>query len=301
MKRTKKKVLGIAGLAAVGIMTAVACGMPAPDASAKEANTTVNVQVSEGTPSNTFITPSDGSETTNGIVEVTTNYSQAKTLDFYLSYTDANGTVQRVDLPSYTPTDDAGVYKFNIDVTPYGFNNFEIHALVTGYDNVSRETDTVSFNYTAVVVTPDPGQTGGDPSVDIEINDEVDKIIITIFDEKGNQVKDKNGNDIVIEADRSAIDPATGKVHINIPLGDYGVPAGDYTGIASAYNKAGNLISMTPFKISYRPATPDTPNTGMLSIGDLNISRIDYLVTGLIAFVVATGVAIALIYRRSRR
>ena len=34
MKKTKKQLLGLAGLAAVGIMTAVAYGMPAPDASA---------------------------------------------------------------------------------------------------------------------------------------------------------------------------------------------------------------------------------------------------------------------------
>jgi hypothetical protein len=58
---------------------------------------------------------------------------------------------------------------------------------------------------------------------------------------------------------------------------------------------------MQTIYIEYSPITPDTPNTGMLSIGDLNISRIDYLVTGLIAFGVAAGFALALIYRKSRR
>ena len=84
MKKTKKQLLGLAGLAAVGIMTAVAYGMPAPDASAID-NTTVNVQVSEGAPSNIFVSPRDGSETANAKVNVVTNYSQAKRLEFSLS------------------------------------------------------------------------------------------------------------------------------------------------------------------------------------------------------------------------
>lgn len=302
MKKTKKQILGIAGLAAVGVMTAVAYGMPVPGAAAKEADTEVHVVVSEGTPSSVIASPSDGSETAKGTIEVVTNYSQAKRLEFFLSYKDASGSTVRVDLPSYTPTADAGTYKFSLDVTPYGFGEYELHTLVVGYDGVTRETDAVSFSYRAAVVEPETGKTeGGDPTIGVEISDDTEKVIVTIFDKDGNPVTGKDGKPVEIELDRSDIDPSTGKILVDLPFEELGIPAGDYTAVVSAYDKDGKLISVSHVGFGYTPVTPDTPNTGMLSIGDLNISRIDYLVTGLIAFAVAAGFAVALVYRRSRR
>lgn len=302
MKKTKKQLLGLAGLAAVGIMTAIAYGMPAPDASAAEQDTTVKVQISEGAPSNIFASPRDGSETANSKVIVVTNYSQAKQLNFSLSYKDQDGNTQTVVLPSYTPTDDAGTYSFELDVAPYGFGEFAIHTGVVGYDNVTRDTDTVTFTYNAAVVNPEPGKTeNGDTVIDIEFSQDTERIVLAIFDKNGNPLKDKNGNPVTINLDRSDIDPATGKVSVTIPFSEYGAKAGTYTGVVSAYDKNDNLLSMFTFEIVYAPVTPDTPNTGMLSIGDLNISRVDYLITGVIAFVVAAGAAFLLISRRSRR
>lgn len=302
MKKTKKQILGIAGLAAVGVMTAVAYGMPAPDVAAAEDNVTVNALVSEGTPSSVIASPSDGSETAKGVINVVTHYSQAKKLEFFLSYKDDSGSTVRVDLPSYTPTDDAGTYSFSLDVTPYGFRSYELHTLVVGYDDVSRETDTVSFTYKGVVVDPGTGKTeGGDPTIGVEISDDTEKVIVTIFDKDGKPITDKDGRPIEIELGRTDIDPETGKILVDLPFDKYGIPAGDYTAVVSAYDKDGKLVSVSHVGFDYAPVTPDTPNTGMLSIGDLNISRIDYLVTGLIAFTVAVGFAIALVYRRSRR
>lgn len=302
MKKTKKQLLGLAGLAAVGIMTAVAYGMPAPDASATEQDTTVKVQISEGAPSNVFASPRDGSETANAKVNVVTNYSQAKRLDFYLTYKDQNGDMQTVLVKSWAPTDDAGTYSFELDVTPYGFGEFAIHTSVVGYDNVARETDTVTFTYNAAVVDPEPGKTeNGDTVIDVEFSQDTERIVLAIFDKNGNPLKDKNGNPVTINLNRSDIDPATGKVSVTIPFSEYGAKAGIYTGVVSAYDKNDSLLTMFTFEIEYAPITPDTPNTGMLSIGNLNISRVDYLITGIIAFAVAAGAAFLLIFRRSRR
>ena len=98
---------------------------------------TVNVQVTEGNPNNIFASPRDGSETVSSLVNVVTNYSQAKRLDFYLTYKDESGNTQRVDLPSYSPANDAGTYNFDLDVSPYGFGEFVLHTSVTGLDNVT--------------------------------------------------------------------------------------------------------------------------------------------------------------------
>lgn len=305
MKKTKKQLLGLAGLAAVGIMTAVAYGVPAPDASAAEKDTTVNVQVSEGTPSNTFAAPRDGSETANGTVNVVTNYSQARRLDFYLTYKDESGATQRVDLTanSYAPTDNAGTYSFDLDVAPYGFGEFELHTLVTGLDGVARETDTVSFTYNAVVIDTDQGMDDNrDPIIGIEVSDSTERVVVTVFDKNGNPAfVDEHGNTVNIELNRSDIDPTTGKILVTLPFEKYGSKAGTYTAVISAYDRDNKLLSMRTVLVEYSPITPDTPNTGMLSIGDLNISRFDYILTGLIAFGVATAFALVLIYRKSRR
>lgn len=46
---------------------------------------------------------------------------------------------------------------------------------------------------------------------------------------------------------------------------------------------------------------PEAPGTGLNLFKDLNISRADYIVTGLVAFGVVTGFAIFLIVRRNKR
>jgi len=306
MKKTKKQLLGLAGLVAVGIMTAVAFSLPAQDASAMEQDTVVNVQVTEGTPSNTFTAPQDGSETVNGIVKVSTNYSQARRLNYRLSYKDQNGVVQQVDLPSYSPTDDSGTYSFDVDITPYGFGEFTLHTSVTGYDNVTRDTDTVTFSYSAVIASVNPGTNGSsNPTLGVEISDSTERVEVTVFDQNGNPAfVDEHGNIVKLQFNRSDIDPATGKILVNLPFGQYGSKAGTYTAVVAAYDQNDQLLSMKTVQVEYNPAaavTPDTPNTGMLSLGDFNISHLDYLITGLIAFAAAAIFALALIYRKSRR
>lgn len=311
MKKTKKQLLGLAGLAAVGVMTAVAYGMPTPDAAAAQENTTVNVQVNEGTPSNVFVAPRDGIETTDNIIKVSTNYSQARRLEFYLTYKDASGNTHRVELPSYTPTNGAGTYTFDLDISPYGFGNFEIHTNVVGSDNVSRETDTVSFTFSAIMVKLGPvNAENANPSLEIESNSSAERIVVTVFGKDGNPAfVDENGNAVNIELSRSDIDPETGKILVELPFAKYGSKAGTYTAVVSGYDKDNKLLSMRTIDVNYSPIgvapetpeAPETPNTGMLSLGDLNISRMDYVITGLIAFAVAAAFAVALVYRKSRR
>lgn len=50
-----------------------------------------------------------------------------------------------------------------------------------------------------------------------------------------------------------------------------------------------------------KPVTPETPDTGLNLFKDLNISRADYIITGLIAFGMVTAFAAFLMIRRSKR
>lgn len=323
MQKTKKQLLGLAGLAAVGVMTAIACGIPAPNASAYQQETIINVQVSEGNTSGIFSAPKDGAMSADAKIRASINYSYARRLDFYLTYKDDAGATQRIDLPSYYPETEAGTYNFEFDVAPYGLREYELHVDVTGYDNVTRETDTVSFTYDAAVADVQPGTDDkNNPTVGIEISDLTEHVIVAVFDEDGKPAfTDANGN-IVSFKYSSADADAAGKILATLPFDKYNSKAGTYAVVISAYNKDNEMLSMQTIYVKYDPAgsedpgnpgnpgnsgdpgsseTPETPNTGMLSAGDFNISRADYIATGLIAFSVIAGAALILVYRKSRR
>lgn len=312
MQKTKKQLLGFAGLAIVGIMTAVAYAMPAPGAAAAEGDsasddgqTTINVQVTEGNPSGFTLRPSDGSETVNPVISVETSFSQVKKIEYTLSYVDDDGKVQYIDMTPYTftPTTDSGIHKFDIDVSTYGYREYTLSTSVLGFDNVPRETDTVKFSYSATVVDVNQGMADNhDPILGIQISQDVDHVNVIVYDKNGNPAfVDENGKPVTITLKRSDIDPTTGKLLVQLPFEKYGAKAGTYTAVVSAYDSSNKLLSMRTVQIEYKPVTPETPNTGMLSIAGLNISGADYLITGLVAFAVAAGFALFLVYRKSRR
>lgn len=102
---------------------------------------------------------------------------------------------------------------------------------------------------------------------------------------------------------RDDIDPATGLITKVLPFAENEAANGKYTTVVVAYNAKGNIISMVNLDTEYtfiNPDLPETPNTGF-TIGDLNISKVDYLITGLIVFGVVAGFALYLVYRKSRR
>lgn len=88
-----------------------------------------------------------------------------------------------------------------------------------------------------------------------------------------------------------------------MPFGDYNAKDGKYTAVVVARSADGNTISMIRLDTNYayvNPNVPDTPDTGF-TINNLNITRVDYLVTGLIVFGMVAGFALYLVRRKSRR
>lgn len=324
MQKTKKQLLGLAGLAAVGIMTAVACAMPSPDAAAISGDIThgyecddsvpgnecakgndgtqVQVVVSEGNPTVNTASPQDGSTLVDPMVKVSTNYSEVTQIDYYMNFKNDAGVIRRIDLASFTPTETSGVHTFNVDISSYGYGEYTLYSTAHGYNGATRE-DAVTFNYRAASVSVNP-ETGsnGDPSIDVAVDEDVDKVLIQIYDKNGNPIfVDKDGNETPIEVDRKDIDPETGKINVSLPFEEYGVDAGDYTVVIVAKDDDGNVISMVTTEVSYKPIVPEVPNTSAGLLAGLNITCVDYLLTGLIAFALVAGFAMYLVCRKNRR
>lgn len=322
MLKNKKQLLGLAGLVAVGIMTAIAYTVPAPDAAAiegaapgyecdssedgKECASTgndvnINVVINEANPTATIANPKDGSTTVDSLISVSTNYSQVSSIKYELYFGDNPNPIYTT---TFNPTDDAGTHNFTIDLANYnqGYGEYTLKTVPTGINGGEVRDDVVKFNYEAIIasVVTDPSKEG-DPNVDITVGKDVDRVTIYVYDEKGEIVKDKDGNDLIIKVDPSDIDPNTGKVNVKIPFEENGLPGGEYTAVIVAQDKDDNILSMVTLHITYKPVTPDTPNTGLAAFGDFNISRLDYILTGLIAFSVVAAFAMYLIFRKDRR
>lgn len=83
---------------------------------------------------------------------------------------------------------------------------------------------------------------------------------------------------------------------------EHNVPDGDYKIEIEYYDEAGNLVGSESFDFHFTNTSRKNtflgiPNTGGLFAG-LNLSRSDYLITGLVVFVIAAGGAAFIIYRK---
>lgn len=175
--------------------------------------------------------------------------------------------------------------EIKIHSSDYGYGKYSISARVVGYDGVYDE-DTVVFYYLPI-----------DASYSINpITGEYEVKIVSAGD-------DVASADIYLEntllGTLTHAEFANGKVSFSLA----GKPSGKYTVMIVAKDAAGNMIHV-PFTltIEYNAAVvPDAgaPDTGGL-FQNLNISREDYLTTGLIMFFVLGVVGFGIVARGRR-
>lgn len=331
MRKTKKQLLGLVCLAAVALMTAFAISLPAPDAAAaeddeavatSENNAQVQVTVFEDKSASVRIqSPRNGEEFTTNVIPVSILYTKAKKLE--ISYVDGKGNpqVQTYEVPE--SEFEQGIYNTQIVLDDYINDPTTLKVTLYGNNGTTLE-DYVQFTYRAIAVsegTTDPET--GNPSFDVTISDDVDHIQIQVYNEKtGDPVFiDKEGKDTPLLITRDKINLDTGEVEITLPdgstfMGKYDavtnkiniefpfdklkLSEGTYRAIFIAYDVNDKIISMNQSTFTYKPTTPKLPDTGSI-FNNLNISQADYLVTGLIAFGLAAGFAMLLIFRRNHR
>ncbi len=311
MKKTHKKILGFLGLGAVVATTVFAAGLPGPEALAANTITdTIKVTVEGDTPDVNLSGITNNKITVSPEIPFTVDYSGVNTVEVYVTRTDEHGTeteklVDVIDAEYRTDSRDYNL-PFNDTDNGYGYGKYVITVLGAGAGE--GDEDSVVFYYYPAIVK-NIGTEEGIVTVDViydPINlrrdddnpDGIDHIVVEFCDENGNPIEG---------LDPKTINPAPGssKGSVDADFGKLNLPHGTYTIKLTSYDKDGNVIYKTlVYQFNYDGSGHvepiPVPDTGQF-MGGLNISRIDYLVTGLIVFGIAGVGGILIITRKDKK
>ena len=286
--KIRKKIFGLLGLILVAVMTIFAASLPNPSTYATSSVTdTIIVTVVAGTADVNITNPSGGDILSNPNQTIQLNYSDVGPLTVTLQYTDQSGATKTVTLLTDDKNYQVGSVNIPINLLDpeYGYGDYIITAIGEGNTGMPDE-DIVSFSFVPVKASVKEDDKG-DIFADLEYDDnntDIDHFEIKVYDKDGNEVPGLSP----IRVNRE-----DGK-KIEIPFYDYDLEEGDYTVSVTAYD-----INNVPFYKSYdvifhyKPIK--TPDTGFMS--GLNISKSDYLITGLLVFSIVGLVGFSVIFK----
>ena len=331
MKRTHKKILGFCGLLLVAAMTLFAAFMPVPDTQAADGTTitdTVEVRVVSQAANINISGIVPGSNITSSSQHLKIDYENIENLTSTMTYTGLDGKVHEMpflDLPVayavgvsnididfktgaytydymyYDSTDDTIKTSTNNhgQLSHYGYGEYIMKAFGSSIDGTYYEALT-DYTYQPVDtnITIEDGKAKVDLDYDPydesgETDGDVAKIVI--------EVRDKGGKLINIQPNPNPMTITPPTKHFELDLSGYGLPTGTYTITATSYDIDGNVI-YEPYTMEFyyeAPAIP-APNTGGI-IGNLNISKTDYLITGLIIFGIAAVAGVVFITKNDKK
>lgn len=302
MRKTHKKALGFLGLVFVAAITIFATTLPSPSASATTTSVTdtIQVRVVGSVPSVEILGIDNGEETLLSTQDFSVRYENSDVVTISLSYTDMDGVVHEFPIDTIDADYNAGEVNFSIQASDYGYGNFVINIKGTGANGVYDE-DQIIFHY--LPLTADAAWDEGDGGYNVEMDynaedgstgdtGDVASIVVNVYDENGNPVKIDGFPLTITPPDKDFF----------VPFEDADLPSGKYTIEISSYDGNGGLL-YNPYIIvvDYKaPETIPSPNTGGL-FQNLNISKTDYLVTGLIIFTIVGVGGAAFINKRGRK
>ncbi len=315
MQKSKKRILGIGGLAIVGAMTAYAFAVPTPDVDAVGSTSgavNLRVNVFDSVASLDITSPANGTITLNNNMEIGLFYSQA----VKISYTIANTTTGGSKNGEYLPAELNGTHALPIDLNAngLGFGRYRFDSSV----NDGSDYASVEFYYIPLKMNTVANAENGDPTVEIEYASAVNSVDLQAYDSSNRPVF---SSPINVQITNPGV---IGTQTITLPFRDNHASSGQYTIAAIAKNAAGEVLTSATGIVSSEanyvspdgpdePDTPDTPDepdtpdipdtdgdqdevapdvpkTGGF-LAELNMSRFDYLISGLIIFTVATVLA----------
>ena len=296
MKKTKKRVLGLLGLVLVIITTIFAAFLPGPEASAEGGITsvtdTISVRVAGSVPDILNVKPINDSVFIYPDQDLSFDYENVEYLTITIRYTDKDDVEHIIPLlekddpesfVDYIP----GSYSTPLDLLAedYGYGEYRVEIVGIGFNDV-KDFETVEFALYPVVGEAneaDDGKVYLDLQYDTE-NENINTIGINIYDENGNLV--------------NVLSPITVNapdMRVELPFAENNLPTGNYRIEITAYNAEGEALYKPYITYYYYEMIP-VPNTGAL-FSNLNISRTDYLVTGLIIFFLAAILGIVFIVK----
>lgn len=294
MKKTRKKLVGLFGLAFVVAMTIFASTLPSPMASAISTVTdhiTVVVRNPEEAPAASIGSPDSGDRFITPDQEISINYHNIKSYKLIVTYTDENG----VEHPSKTVVEESveggvgpAAHSFRGIAEQFGYGKYTIRLDAIGDDDAPLPGDTIKFEYVAIEADSSSNSETGNPYIDLNFDQDqesltddlkIDRVVITIYDKDGNPV---DGMPPIV------VKPPVEKVEI--PFDQYGISEGEYTLVIQPFNSADEaLFDTVVLNINYTGeediVVPSTADTGGM-FKNLNISRADYLITGLGLFLI---------------
>ncbi len=307
MNKHQKNFLGILGLILVIATTVFAMLMPSPKTSATTSSVTdtITVRVVGATPRVDFQDFDSGSVLMTPENNFLISYENVETVTITVRYIDLNGVEHTYEYPD-SPIDanyEPGTY--DLSMLPYqdadnqrGYGEYYITVTGEGVDGIADE-DVIHYYYYPIDGTISDNDEDGNMDLELTYDQEqcsgvnlcVDHIVINVYDENGNLVPELSP----IEVDA----PTT---NVKLPFADQDLPYGTYTVKIIPYDQYGNYLGFTrTLTIEYKGEEEiPVPNTGSL-FGGLNISKTDYLVTGLIIFGITGIGGLVFISKRSKK
>ena len=305
MKKTQKKILGFLGLGLVVAVTAIAAALPMPGASATTNVTdTISVRVVGEVAAVRITAPKSETVFIEPDQSIGINYENASEVKVALKYTDGKGVVKNYTLDEFDADYYYGEKTYNLDLAgaEYGYGEYVVTVSGKALDGVVAE-NTIKFYYHPVDIEingdnsdpSDPGDDDGEGNVKGELGFDSNTAWVEI-----NVYEDQGGTGLV-ECLSPTIVKAPSK-DFSLPFSKCNMEEGYYWLSFTAYNVDGEELYTIWKQIYYRKPieTPKAADTGGLFQG-LNISKADYLTTGLIVFgIVGVGGAI-FISKRNRK
>ncbi|MBQ3271544.1 hypothetical protein IJH10_03005 [Candidatus Saccharibacteria bacterium] len=299
MKIARKHALGLGCLAIVGAITAFAFTLPTGAVSVG-GSVEIMVEVYASNSETQINKPQDGEIFSESKITFSETHSHANSVSYYLTKLNSDGTVaSKVEIveQKIEGTDVSGTSTFDLDMNNYGGTGVYIfESKLIGVDGTTH-TDHVQFTYAAIsaeepVVSP----TGATVKYRVNYTPGVKSLTYQLFDSKNNAISEP----ITI----NTTDPdAGGYMDIEIDVTNLDMDSGSYQILTIGHSEkdgAGQTIGSDLVKFDYTaPDSPDVPDTGSL-LASLNISRADYLITGIIGFTAISAAALFVVLKSKR-
>ncbi len=291
MEKRQKRFLGLLGLFAVAAMTIVAAIMPSPGASAigtTSMTDNLEVTVVSNTPVVDIKSNIDGKETSFPSFTLDIDHAHVETIHIYQTYTDADGvTHEKIKIATYDELGDTVGSITNEKFPLYEYGKYIISAEAIASDGSSTVPDDyVTFEYLPVIVTVEEDTTTGDYTVTVVSHgDDVDSVEVYLE------------GVIVGTLDKDNLDKP-----VVFSMADK--PSGTYTITVVAKDADGNVLYI-PLTITINYEAIEIPDAGKPDTGGLfknvEISKEDYLTTGVIIFFILGIVAFGVVAKGKKK
>lgn len=299
MSRACKKIVGLAGLAFVIGITAVASGMPPAKEVSAASDVNVQFKITDEQYFAEILQPSEGSILFVGEkATAKINYHLAESITVQLITPLGEVALNE----AYNPTDDAGRFEVALPLKEFG----RYILRVSGTDSLSNSmpSNSINFEYKGISIIP-PATGEGDYEDDDSNYSEIIsvgygagicKIGIEAYDKTDTEKQRPliDGVEHIIGVPK--VTDESGK--IDISRSDLGLGTDEYRIVVNAYDCISDEpVDSDEFVI---PGMVEPPKTGGINIFGTTIDRLDYLIVGLIVFGTAVIAAFFLLRRHKK-